>query len=411
MRPKPLPLLGGLYGVQGIVAGFTAGILVPLLASRGASIEDQVGLVALTGVPWVLKLPVAVALDRLRPGASRVAGAAMLSMGVLVLAFSGLGAGGGDLPWLGPVWLLLNFMLAAQDVSADAVALDAVEPDARGRANGVMQGALVLGSTLAGAYGLGAVVVRWGLQTALVVLALILLCAGVWAVCSTLSTRVAPSHAGLVSVLRKPSTWAIGTLVSVFYVADTLTSALSGAFFIHRLEWSLEDVQTILPWPVLASQVLGFVVAAVSVDRIGHVRATTLGCAVLGGTTLGFAVAPAVWPSVGFIIGFTVVQGVAMGVMVVGLHAWLMGLVEPSVRATHYAVFASLLNLPRAWVPGFAPGLLERLGWGGVFGTSGAIQLAVAGLFFFAARRFAGGEADGGDGRSNDRPEPTQNSE
>lgn len=405
MRPNPLPLLGGLYGVQGIVAGFTSGILVPLLASRGASIEDQVGLVALTGVPWVLKLPVAVALDRLRPGASRVAGGAMLAMGVLVLAFSGLGTGGGELPWLGPVWLLLNFMLAAQDVSADAVVLDAVEPNARGRANGIMQGALVLGSTLAGAYGLGALVVRWGLQAALVVLALILLGVGLWAVRSDLSARVAPSHTGLLSILRKPATWAIGSVVSVFYVADALTGALSGAFFIQRLGWSLEEVQTILPWPVLASQVLGFVVAAVSVDRVGHVRATTLACAVLGGTTLGFAVLPAVWPSVGFIISFTVVQGVAMGVMVVGLHAWLMGLVEPSVRATHYAVFASLLNLPRAWVPGLAPTLLENVGWGGVFGTSGAIQLAVAGLFFLAARRFARRTEVGTGGPSIRRPD------
>jgi len=389
MRPNPLPLLGGLYGVQGTVAGFTTGILVPLLASRGASVEEQAGLVALASLPWVLKLPVALALDRFRPGASRVAGAAMLAMAVLVFAFSGLTRDGADLSWIGPVWLLLNFMLAAQDVSADALALDAVEPSARGRANGIMQGALVLGSTLAGAYGLGAVVVRWGLTAALVALALILLCAGVWISRARAFTPVAPAHRGLLALMRKPKTWAVGAMVSLVFVADALTSALSGEFFIHRLGWSLEQIQTTLPWAVLASQVLGFGAAALWVDRIGHVRAIVFGCAALGMTTMGLAAVPSIWASMRFIVGFTVVQGAAMGVMVVGLHAWLMGVVEPSVRATHYAVFVSLLNLPRAWVPSLAPKLLAASGWEGVFVTSGAIQLSVAAVFFLGVRRMS----------------------
>lgn len=387
MGSNPLPLLGGLYAVQGIVAGFTTGMLVPLLASRGASVEEQAGLVALAGLPWVLKLPVALILDRFRPGASRVAGAAMVAMGALVLAFSGLGQEDAELSWLAPVWLLLNFMLAAQDVSADAVALDSVKPDARGRANGIMQGSLVLGSTVAGAYGLGAVVVRWGLTAALVVLALTLLGAGLWAFRSDVPARVAPSHGGLLAIVRRPTTWAVGAVVSVFFVADALTSALSGAFFITRIGWSLEQIQTTLPWAALASQLLGFGCAALTVDRIGHVRATAFGSAVLGATTLGLAMVPGAWTSVGFIVGFTLVQGAAMGVMVVGLHAWLMGVVEPSVRATHYAVFASLLNLPRVWVPTVAPTLLETAGWGGVFVTSGAIQLTVAAVFLLGARR------------------------
>jgi hypothetical protein len=74
--------------------------------------------------------------------------------------------------------------------------------------------------------------------------------------------------------------------------------------------------------------------------------------------------------------------------MIVGLHAWLMGRVEPSVRATHYAVFVSLLNVPRAWVPGVAAGLLEALGWSGVFVVSGATQLVVAAAFVWVARRY-----------------------
>ena len=387
---RPLPLLGGLYGVQGVVAGFTTGMLVPWLAARGVSLEEQTGLLALASLPWLLKLPVALALDRWRPSAVRVAAVAMLVMAGLVSSLAWSGDTLATVSWLGPAWLLLNVLLAAQDVSADAVALDEVDAASRGLANGVMQGASVVGATVVGSYGLGALLVRRGLADTLWALAGVLLLGGLWALRSRLRTPVRSGARGVAAVLRMPATWGIGAVVSVFLVADALTSALSGAFFIQRLGWSLERIQSVLPWAVLVSQVLGFVGAAALVDRIGHARAAAAGCVALGLTTLGLAAVPGLWPSVGFIVAFTIVQGIAMSTMVVGLHAWLMGRVEPSVRATHYAVFVSLLNLPRAWVPGTAPDLLAALGWSGVFVLSGAIQLVVAAVFVAVAGRVTG---------------------
>ncbi|MBV1858824.1 MAG: hypothetical protein KUG77_10460 [Nannocystaceae bacterium] len=58
-----LPLLTGLYTVQGAVFGFTTGVMVPSLAAAGVPLEQQAGVLALASLPWVLKLPVAVALD------------------------------------------------------------------------------------------------------------------------------------------------------------------------------------------------------------------------------------------------------------------------------------------------------------------------------------------------------------
>lgn len=383
---SPLPLLGGLYTVQGVVFGFTTGILVPLLASRGVSLEEQAGLVALASLPWVLKLPIAVALDRLRPGATGVAGVAMLSMGLLLFVLAWVGEGRVSMGWLGMAWFGLNLMLAAQDVCADAIALDAVEPQGRGRANGVMFGGQAVGSAVVGTFALGAVVLRWGLTPALVLLAGMLVAGALWAFRARVVTTVAPAHAQLGRLLRQPSTWLVGGLASVFMVADVTTSALSGAFFVQRLDWPMERIQSLLPWVALAAQVSGYVLAAWVVDRLGQVRSTMWASIVLGGTTAGFAAVPWAWPSVPFIVVFSIVQGVALAVMYVGLHAWLMGKVDPSVRVTHFAVFASLLNLPRAWAPGLAPGLLDALGWSGVFAAAGLLQIVVAVVFRAAAR-------------------------
>jgi MFS family permease len=385
---RPLPLLGGLYTVQGVVAGFTTSMLLPWLAAKGVSLEEQTGLLALASLPWLLKLPVAGMLDRWRPSAARVAAGAMLVMAGLVGALAWSGDDLATLGWLGPAWLVLNALLAAQDVSADAIALDTVEAETRGRANGVMQGALAIGSTVLGGYGLGAVLVRRGLGDTLWVLAAVLAVAAMWTFRSRVQTAVRSAAGGAMAVLRMRSTWAIGAVVSVLLAADVLTSALSGAFFVQRIGWSLERIQAVLPWAGLAAQVVGFVGAALLVDRVGHARAAAGGCIALGLSTLGFATVPGAWPSVAFIVGFTLVQGAAMSVMIVGLHAWLMGRVEPSVRATHYAVFVSLLNVPRAWVPGVAADLLEALGWSGVFVVSGATQLVVAAAFVWVARRY-----------------------
>ncbi len=387
---SPLPLLGGMYTVQGVVFGFTHGILVPLLASQDVSLDDQAALVALAGLPWILKLPIAIVLDRIRPGATRVAGVSMLAMAALLLVFSMAGEGVLSLAWLPVGWFGLNLMLAAQDVCADALALDAVAPPDRGRANGIMFGGQALGSAVVGMLALGAVVVRWGVAPALAVLATMLVGGAAWALRAGVSTSVAPVHAGLGQVLRNPSTWVVGGIASLFMVADVTTSALSGAFFVQRLGWTMERVQSVLPWAVLGAQVLGYALAAGLVDRLGQVRSTALGSLALGGTTLGFAAVPWAWPSVGFIVGFTVVQGVAMAVMYVGLHAWLMGKVDPRLRATHFAVFASLVNLPRAWAPGLAPGLLAALGWSGVFVAAGLTQIVLAAAFRLTAARLPG---------------------
>ncbi len=385
---SPLPLLGGLYTVQGVVFGFTT-ILQPWLASRDVSLEEQAWFVALASLPWVLKLPIAVVLDRIRPGATRVAGVAMLSMALLLFVLAWVAEGIVSMSWLGLSWLGLNLMLAAQDVCADAIALDAVEPEGRGRANGVMFGGQAVGSAVLGTFALGAVVVRWGLTPALTMLAVMLVAGALWAFRAPIFTTVAPAHAELGRLLRSPSTWVVGGLASVFMIADVTTSALSGEFFIQRLDWPMERVLSLIPWVGFAAQVLGYLLAASVVDRLGQVRSTMWGSLVLGATTLAFAAVPWAWPSVSFIVVFSIVQGVALAVMYVGLHAWLMGKVDPAVRATHFAVFASLLNLPRAWAPGLAPGLLEALGWPGVFAAAGLLQIVVAAVFRAAANRLA----------------------
>ncbi len=378
-RPRSsLPLLAGLYTVQGAVFGFTTGVLVPALAARGVPLDQQAGILALASLPWVLKLPIAVALDKLRPGAAKAAGVSMLLLALVFFALAGLGHGLPRFSGLAVAWLGINLLLAAQDVSADALAIDTVSPEHRGRANAVMWGGHQLGGTLLGTVGLGLVLSASGMGTTLACLAGFVLLGGVWAVRSVVRAPVRAEREGLGDLLRSPSTWIIGGFASVFLIADVFTSALAGEFLIHRLDWPLPRITGVLPWANMVGQMLGYGIAVATVDRLGHGRAASLGSALLGGLWLLFAGAESAWGGPGFVYGFVVLQAAATALMYVGLYAWLMGRVDPRFRATHYAVFMSLLNAPRAWVPGLAAGGLAALGWPGVFAVAGAAQILLA---------------------------------
>lgn len=387
-RPRSsLPLLTSLYTVQGAVFGFTTGVLVPTLAARGVPLEAQAGVLALASLPWVLKLPLAVALDRLRPGAAKTAGVSMLLLAVVLFLLAGLGHGLPRFSGLGVAWLGINLLLAAQDVSADALAIDTVPPEHRGRANAAMWGGHQVGGTLLGTVALGMVLTATGMGTTLACLAGFVLLGGLWAVRSSVRAPVRAQREGLGDLLRSPSTWIVGGFASVFLIADVATSALAGEFLIHRLQWPLPRITGGLPWANVAGQVLGYGIAVAVVDRLGHARATALGSALLGGLWLLFAAAEAVWMQPSFVYGFVVLQAAATALMYVGLYAWLMGRVDPRFRATHYAVFMSLLNAPRAWVPGLAAGGLATLGWPGVFAVAGAAQVLLGATAWALGRR------------------------
>ena len=377
--------------MQGAAFGFMAGVLVPWLAAAGASVEQQTSLFQLASVPWLLKLPVAIVLDRLRLDVRRSAATFMVGIAATLMALAFTAENLATASWLGWAWLAINALLASQDVAADTLALDRVKPAQRGRANGIMWCGHHVGATLVGTMLLGAAVGRVGMNGALMLLGgaftVVALVIG-----SGTKSRVEKPRAvgqGSAALLRQPRTWVVAGVAGVVLVADVATSALTGAFLINRLQWSMESITQTLPLAVLGGNVVGHLAAAVVVDRLGHAKAAALGSVGLGLLWAGFALVPGLWSSMMFMLTFIVVQVLATAVMYVGLYAWPMDHAAPQLRATHFAVLTSLLNVPRAWAPGLAPGLLTALAFEGVYGAAGLYQVAVGALLFALARRLA----------------------
>lgn len=389
-RYATLAVLGTLYTAQGLVAGFAGFVLIPSLAAAEVSLEAQTGLLALAGLPWVLKIFWGPVLDRFGArdqGRARfiVSGAMLGVAGTLAWMASGLSQGetlAGAVGRIQLQWFVLSALLSLQDVATDALALDRVDPADRGLANGVMLGGHHVGTEGIGGLALGATVVAIGMASGLWAMAALF---GAFAVAPMLlphDDRTAPKSTGdlataLRAMIETPDARAAAALALVIMVGDVLTSAVSGHFWVQRLDWSVERVSSELPPLLLVANLAGYAIAAMAVDRLGHTKATAAGAVALGALWIGFGAAESAWTDETFLRGFVVAQGLATALMYVGVHALLMDAAVQRVRATHFTLLMALLNLPRAVAPNVAVDLLEALDFAGLFVACGVAQVLV----------------------------------
>ena len=379
-------VLSAAYLTQGTLYGFASFILIPTLAQQGVSLSTQTGVIALAGVPWVLKLAWAPVLDRFgRAGAGpgRALSVAMAGIAVVLLAMAQVGRPASQIGTLASLWLLLNMALSLQDVATDALALDVIEPERRGVANGVMLGSHHLGMDLIGGIGLGMIVASQGLSAALTAAGLAV---GVLALAPfllALGDRTARPRPDLElsrlgGLLCRPQTWGTFAVAALVLLADVGTSAVVGEFLVGRLHWSVERISTELPWVIGGANIAAFSLAAVAVDKLGHDKSASVGSLGLGMIWIGFALIEPLWERDAVLYAMIGTQAVATALLYVGLHAALMDRTEPAFRATHFAVLMALLNVPRVLAPPIAAAAVESNGWPLSFGFAGSYQVVMA---------------------------------
>ncbi|MEE2778884.1 MAG: MFS transporter, partial [Myxococcota bacterium] len=170
--------LCALYTAQGIPYGFVTVTLVAFLSERGVQLEDVGSLVTFAMLPWTFKFIWGPIIDRFGlPSLGRrrpwiVFAQAMMALTILTMvAVQDLTTSLAAVGWM---VFLHNVFNSLQDVAVDALAVDLLDDDERGRANGFMWASKFVGIAIGGA-GMATVMAALGLRPALVLQVVVLL--------------------------------------------------------------------------------------------------------------------------------------------------------------------------------------------------------------------------------------------
>lgn len=163
-----------LYVGQGLPIGLTWFAIPAWMAARGASAQDVGSVLAMTALPWSLKLINGFIMDRytyLPMGRRRIwLLGAQLVMILVLLTGAALSPDVRDVALLGMIGFCLNAATTFQDVAVDGLAVDIMEEDERARGSGMMFGGQSIGIASATALS-GAVMGALGVTAAYLIIA------------------------------------------------------------------------------------------------------------------------------------------------------------------------------------------------------------------------------------------------
>ncbi|HEY8141722.1 MAG TPA: MFS transporter [Kofleriaceae bacterium] len=386
--------LSSLYFAQGVPWGFMAITLPAYLADRGLDTSVVATTMAMTTLPYTFKWvwgPVIdsftiPALGRRRPWILL----AQLMMALTVIAMIAIPDLASALTTLSAMIFIHNVFNALQDVSVDALAVELLSDEERGRANGFMYGSKYLGGFIGGA-GMATVIELSGLRAALMVQTAILI--AIMMVPLLLRERPAgtpverPSPrrvaAGLLAAFRVRSALIGALLAATIMISSGIMQAVAAVLFTQDLGWDAGEYSRVVGgfglWIGFGGSILGGFLA----DPIGKRRLAAIASIIMGLAWVVFAFAEPQWTNRTFVYTLFMIEPLCQSMLSVSLFALYMGLSSKEVAGSQFAAYMALLNLGTAIGLRMASWLDDTLDYSGVYLTAGAIQIAVTATILF----------------------------
>ncbi|HEX5062069.1 MAG TPA: MFS transporter, partial [Kofleriaceae bacterium] len=377
-------VLCALYVAQGVPWGFMFITLPTYLATRG--VEDLAMVMAMAYLPYAFKWiwgPIIDAFTIRRFGRRRpwiVFAQAMMALTVFAMLLFDVTR---EVKLLAAMIFVHTIFNSLQDVSVDALAVDLLPENERGRANGLMYGSKYLGGAMGGV-GLAYVISYSSLRTALVVQTSILLAIMMLPLFVRERDGEAPP--------REPLRDIAGALLQAFSLRSTLIAVLltlgstfavgmiqpvAIKLFVSTLHWKLEDYGAISGgWGL----VVGGVCAAITgflADKLGRRRvAAVASCGLAVGWLVAAQMKP-YWTEHWFVWVLGLYAEGCVAIWQVSLFAIAMDLSWPRIAGSQFTAYMALMNLGTTLGTLFSTFAMEHFEFHGVYILAGCIQLAV----------------------------------
>jgi MFS transporter, PAT family, beta-lactamase induction signal transducer AmpG len=373
-----------LYVAQGIPWGFMAYTLPAYVAARGHDISAVGGIAAMTTLPYTLKLVWAPLIDafpsrrfeRRRPWIVFAQAMMVITVAVMI-AVPDLTADVTLLAWMIFIHTVFNAM---QDVGVDALAVDLLDENERGRTNGAMYASKYLGGMLGG-WGMAHLIGWFDLRLALLAQVSVLFAIMLLPILFREHPGEPPQRPNVIVRLRG---WgervfagrSFGAVLGGAARDRALQSALLGfivmlgssvgsgaltavapVLFTQELGWDPGDYTSLTSGPGLAVGLGGSILGGFLADKVGHRLLAALGMIGLATGYVVWALLAPYWHNHAIVYATFWIEPLCQSVMFVSLFALCMDISWPQIAATQFAAYMAMINLSStigAWVAGAA---------------------------------------------------------
>ena len=361
-----------LYVAQGIPEGMAFFGIPAWMAMNGKTPGEIGSFVAAVGLPWSFKIVVAPMMDRftyLSMGRRRpwvLFGQLGLMASFIAMAF--VPDPLNNLSLFMVAGFAVGFFGAFQDVATDGMAVDIIPIKQQARANGLMWGAKIIGTSVSLALGTW-LLHKYGFSSAILMLSV--------AVCLIMMVplflrerpgeKLLPWTAGAASPETQKmqlTQWSVifKSLYSVFSLRNSLLLALvsflvMGAcnyldtlipiFTVQALGWTNQDYSQFYSTASLTGGIGGMLIGGLLIDRFGKKRMLNIYFFLMVSLISSLAFMKMYWAHTWFISGFMIGYQVLYVFTSIGIFATAMECCWKKVSATQFTLYMTIGNLGR----------------------------------------------------------------
>jgi MFS transporter, PAT family, beta-lactamase induction signal transducer AmpG len=394
-----------LYFAQGVPEGMLLFGIPAWLAMNGKSPGEIAGFAVAVGLPWSFKFIVAPLMDRytyLPMGRKRpwvIVGQLGLILSCIALAY--VPDPLNHIDKLMIAGFLVSFFGAFQDVATDGMAVDIIPVDQQARANGLMWGSkiigtsasLMLGSWLLNAYDFTTAALSLSFMISLIMVVPLLLT-------ERKGEKILPWSTGAASAESKKlqlTSWKIifKSLYRVFRLRNSLLltailfiaqgshnymGTLLPIFTVKELGWTNVDYSQHYASANLIGGIGGMLIGGYLIDRFGKRRMMSIYLFLMVLTTTALAQLKIFWGSTAFIYGFMIFYNVLITFASIGIFAMAMQCCWKKVSASQFTLYMTISNLGRIALAALIGPINSHFSWQ-ITLFAFAIMAALAGLF------------------------------
>jgi len=369
-------LVTAFYLTEGAPIGFIWWAMPTLLRRENVAIASITSLIAILVLPWIFKFLWAPLIDSLRNERRGYKFWIFISqslMGLALLPLIFIPPQNNFFIW-GIFLFIHSFAAATQDVSIDAMVINVIAKNERGKLNGFMNAGMLIGRSI---FGGGTLIIAYalGLGYMLILLVVIIFSAmslllfveePVFEVVTKNQFEVFKSNFSL--SFREKNTWLAILFAFTSATAFEAAGGLAGPF-LTDLNINQETIGIFFAVPVVIAMFIGGLIGGYVSDKVNRKKAV--------GIFLSGFVASIIFISIydyvnsssaatGFFSGFTVMY-FFVGLFTASSYALFMDLTNPKIGGTQFSTYMAATNGCEAWSVWAAGNIITGYGYPSAF--------------------------------------------